>query len=42
VPETVRHVRRQRRHDVQAKQPPRQPGTRTPRRAESSITIELA
>ena len=38
----VRHVGRERRRDPQAQQPPRQRWTRTFRRAESSITIELA
>jgi hypothetical protein len=38
----VCHVGRHRRRDAQAQQPPRQCGTGTFRRAESSITIELA
>ena len=36
------HIRRQRRRNTQAEQSPRQPRHRDFRRAESSITIELA
>ena len=40
--QAVGDVRRERCDDAQREQPPRQPGTRAPRRAASSITIELA
>jgi len=42
VAQPVRHVRRQRRRDAQAEQPPASAGPGTSRRAASSSTIELA
>jgi hypothetical protein len=40
--QAVHDVGRERRGDAQAEQPPRKRGTGASRRAESSITIELA